>query len=134
MATINSFEELDIWKKARLIANTIYAITKSSGFQHEFALRDQMWRSAISVVSNIAEGFERSGNKEFIQFLFISKGSAGELRAQLIIASDQKLISDFEFNSIYQELTILSSQINSLISYLLKSSFKGSKFRNIKNS
>lgn len=68
-------------------------------FKSDFVLRDQMRKSAISIMSNIAEGFERSGNKEFIHFLFITKGSAGELLSQLVIASDQKMISIIEFEN-----------------------------------
>ena len=91
MATANSFQDLEIWKRSRIISNKVFEITYSNEFNKYFVLRDQMTRAAISILSNISEGFERSGNKEFVQFLFISKGSAGELLSQVIIATDQKI-------------------------------------------
>ncbi|MBP6650420.1 MAG: four helix bundle protein, partial [Bacteroidia bacterium] len=91
--------------------------------------RDQMTRAAISILSNISEGFERSGNKEFVQFLFISKGSAGELLSQVIIATDQKIITEQESNVLIEDLKLIGAQIGSLINYLKNSELKGSKFK-----
>lgn len=83
MATVRGFENLDAWQLARKLANEIYASSSSGAFARDFVLRDQMRGAAISVLSNIAEGFERGGNAEFIQFLSIAKGSVGEARAQM---------------------------------------------------
>ncbi|MEK7089656.1 MAG: four helix bundle protein [Patescibacteria group bacterium] len=85
---IERFEELPIWKDARIISSEVYKKTRSF---KDFSLRDQMRRAAVSIVSNIAEGFERWSNKEFIQFLYIAKGSVGELRAQLYVAYDAEI-------------------------------------------
>lgn len=84
---IERFEDLPIWKDARALSRAIYEISRSF---KDFSLRDQMRRAAVSVVSNIAEGFERGSNKEFLQFLYVAKGSVGELRAQLYVALDEK--------------------------------------------
>lgn len=129
MATVTTFEELEIWVKARVLTNNIYLLTKMPEFKTDFVLRDQMRKSAISIMSNIAEGFERSGNKEFIHFLFIAKGSAGELLSQLVIASDQKMISIIEFENLTMELKAQMLQVGKLISYLKNSEFKGSRFK-----
>jgi four helix bundle protein len=83
MSRIERFEDLEAWKLARCFANLIYKASSIGDFARDFALRDQIRRASISVVSNIAEGFERDGDKEFIQFLFMAKGSCGEVRAQL---------------------------------------------------
>lgn len=88
MAKFERFEEMDAWKKARGLVNAVYTITSAGEFARDFGLRDQMRRACVSVLSNIAEGFERGGNKEFCQFLATAKGSCGEVRAQLYIALD----------------------------------------------
>ena len=86
MAKVKKFEEIQSWKKARSLTQEVYAETLTGPFSRDFGLRDQMRRAAVSILSNIAEGFERGGDKEFLQFLAIAKGSAGELRAQLYVA------------------------------------------------
>jgi len=91
--TFKKFEDIDSWKKGRELAREIYAATNKGAFARDFGLRDQMRRAAVSIVSNIAEGFERDRKTEFIRFLLIAKGSAGELRSQLYIALDQEYIS-----------------------------------------
>ncbi len=83
MSRIEKFEDLEAWKLARSFANLIYNVSSVGNFARDFALRDQIRRASISIVSNIAEGFERGGDKEFTQFLFMAKGSCGEVRAQL---------------------------------------------------
>ena len=99
MAKVKKFEDIQSWKKARSLTKEIYAATLTGAFARDFGLRDQMRRSAISILSNIAEGFERGGDKEFLQFLAIAKGSAGELRAQLYVAFDQSFITVAKFDA-----------------------------------
>src|SRR4051794_24267336 len=97
MAKFDSFEEMLSWQKARTLTKSIYDSTASGMFARDFGLSDQIRRAAVSILSNIAEGFERGGNKEFIQFLYIAKGSCGEVRAQLYIALDQHYLSEAQF-------------------------------------
>ena len=88
MARITTFEDMDAWKEARVLANLIYDLSELRPFSRDFELYNQIRRAAVSILSNIAEGFERGGNREFLQFLSQAKGSAGELRAQLYLATD----------------------------------------------
>jgi four helix bundle protein len=89
---IKNFADLEIWQAARDLTKGIYTITKFAQFSKDFGLRDQMQRAAVSIMSNIAEGFERGGNQEFVQFLYIAKGACGEVRSQLYAALDQNYI------------------------------------------
>ena len=82
---VRYFEDLEVWKEARRLTNEVYATTRDTGFSKDFGLRDQIRRAAVSVMSNVAEGFERGGNQEFVQFLYIAKGSCGEVRSQLYV-------------------------------------------------
>ena len=82
MATFHRFEDIESWKKARELTTLIYKITSIGNFARDFGLRDQIRRASVSIASNIAEGFERDGTKEFVQFLYIAKGSAGEVKTQ----------------------------------------------------
>jgi four helix bundle protein len=129
MATISSFENIESWKKARLFANEIYKITGRGPFARDFGLRDQIRRAAVSIVSNIAEGFERGGDNEFLQFLAISKGSCGEVRAQLYLALDQGYISPGEFEVLSHAAIEISQLISGLMKYLRQSELHGSKYR-----
>lgn len=98
MATIKRFEDLEIWQLAREISRDVYDITRKDSIKHDFSLIDQLRRSSGSIMDNIAEGFERDGNKEFVQFLSYAKGSAGETRSQLYRAVDQKYIETMNIN------------------------------------
>jgi four helix bundle protein len=89
MTRFQRFEEIEAWQRARELANAVYDASDDGPFARDFGLRDQVRKSAVSVLSNMAEGFERESRAEFIRFLTIAKGSAGELRAQLYIASDR---------------------------------------------
>jgi four helix bundle protein len=131
MGKISNFEDLVAWKKARELTNLIYQFTRSGLFERDFALRDQIRRAAISVQSNIAEGFERDGNREFIQFLANAKGSCGEVRCQLQIASDQNYLTSEQFSKAYPLAVETSKVISGLIRYLKGSELKGSKFADL---
>ena len=118
MATILKFEDIIAWQKALELSDIIYSHSNKEKFSKDFGLRDQMRRASISVVSNIAEGFEREGNNQFIYFLLVAKASAGELRAQLYIARNQNYISMNEFEIIKQKVIEVSKTISGFISYL----------------
>lgn len=118
MATVSKFEDLDAWKRARELANMVYDFAKSGPLVRDFSLRDQMQRSAVSVMSNIAEGFERDTTPDLIHFLFIAKGSAGELRSQLYLAHDQQMIASDQFDSAMALCRRTSHLLSKLISYL----------------
>jgi len=128
MATIQRFEDLEVWKKAREICKLISLLTQKDQFSKDFSLKDQIKRSSGSVMDNIAEGFERGGNKEFINFLTFSKGSLGEVRSQTYRAYDYNYITVEEFNTLIADSTSLSERIGKFISYLRNSDFKGVKF------
>lgn len=83
------FEDLEVWKSARELANKVYKVTANGAFSKDYGLRDQIRRAVVSIMSNVAEGYERGGNQELIQFLSIAKGSFGEVRCQLYVAGDQ---------------------------------------------
>jgi four helix bundle protein len=128
MARIQRFEDLEAWKISREVTKEIYRISKNDLFIRDYGLRDQICRASVSIMSNIAGGFERDGDKEFINFLSIAKGSAGEVRSQLYIALDQNYISEKEFDFIYAKTTETSRVISGLINYLKQSDLKGRKF------
>jgi four helix bundle protein len=126
---IESFEDLNVWKRARELVNLIYRITRSKKFSEDRGLADQIRRASVSILSNISEGFERGSNVEFIQFLYVAKASCGEVRCQIIIAFDLGYINENELTEI-KELTLkVSGMIGNLINYLRKSKIKGAKFK-----
>ena len=127
MSTIEKFEDMEVWQHARSIAKAVYIHSKQGQFSKDYGLRDQIQRAAVSIMSNIAEGFERGTNKEFIQFLFIAKGSAGEVRSQLYIAFDLGYIEKDEFEKLNAELLSISQQLSGFIKYLRSSEMKGQK-------
>ncbi len=99
MPTFKSFEEIESWQKARELTREVYTVSNQGAFGKDFGLRDQIRRASVSIMSNIAEGFERDGNREFLQFLAVAKGSSGEVRAQLYIALDQDYINKNTFEN-----------------------------------
>jgi four helix bundle protein len=129
MATIKRFEDLEVWKLAFEIANQVYDLTLDERFSRDFALRDQMRRCAISVFSNIAEGFERDGNREFINFLSIAKGSCGELRSQAAFAHRRGYLSDEQLSALTVRLLDASQQISGFQRYLRDTEMRGRKFK-----
>ena len=123
------FEDLIAWQKARQLTSIIFRLTKSEPFTRNFTLKDQLCRAAISVPANIAEGFERDGNKEFIKFLSIAKGSVGEVRSLLYLAKDFEYISPEQMDET-RALTLETARlIGGLMRYLQKSDKKGKKFK-----
>lgn len=129
MATIERFEDLEIWKEARLISNKIFKISIETELKNDFGLRNQIRNSSGSVMDNIAEGFERGGNLEFRQFLSIAKGSAGETRSQLYRLFDSNYIENDKFEELKSDLEKLSGKITNFIKYLNNNDFKGHKFK-----
>ena len=128
MATIKSFEDILAWQKARILADKIYVLINEGSFRTDFKLRDQINSASGSIMDNIAEGFERDGKREFIQFLSIAKGSAGEVRSQLYRALDRHHITELAFNELKEEATVISKLISKFMSYLNESDFKGTKY------
>jgi four helix bundle protein len=126
---IKKFEDLESWKKARKLTNTVYAATAAGSFSRDFGLKNQIRRASISVLSNIAEGFERGGDKEFLQFLAMAKGSCGEVRAQLYIAVDQGYLGQDLFEEMSKTAHVIGRLISGLMMYLSKSELRGSKYR-----
>lgn len=118
MAKISRFEDIIAWQKALELSDLIYSHSNKDNFAKDFGLRDQMRRASVSVVSNIAEGFEREGNNQFIYFLLVAKASAGELRAQLYIARNQKYITKQEFEILNTKVLEVSKTISGFITYL----------------
>lgn len=129
MSSWNSFEDIDTWKLARVLTEDIYNLFKNTPLGKDFALRDQMNRSSGSIMDNIAEGFGREGNKEFIHFLTYSKGSCLELKSQLYRCFDRNYISKTDFELYKQKTTEIDNKIGGLIAYLKKSSYKGLKYK-----
>ena len=129
MATIERFEDLDIWKEARLLSKEIIRLSKNTELKTDYKLRDQIKNASGSVMDNIAEGFERDGNLEFRQFLSIAKGSAGDSRSQLYRIYDSEYISEEELSSLVNRYLNLSKRIANFIIYLNKNEFKGNKYK-----
>ncbi len=117
-----SFKELVVWQKAKELAVSVYRITEKQPLSHDFSLRDQMRRSAVSAPSNLAEGEERNTNKEAIQFFYIAKGSLAELRTQLQIAYEMNLLEQAVYRELENRCEILAKMIGRLIQVRLSTS------------
>lgn len=128
MAKVERFEDLEIWIQARELCKLIFSVTNSEAFKKDYKFCNQIRTSSGSIMDNIAEGFERGGNKEFIQFLFIAKGSCGETRSQLFRGLDFQYLSNKEHAILCEKTITLSKKISSFITYLKSSSLKGSKY------
>jgi four helix bundle protein len=122
MVRIERFEDVESWKKGRELCKMVYDMTNSGEFRRDYGLRDQIRRASVSVISNIAEGFESQNDRTFIRYLYIAKGSSGEVRAQAYVALDQGYISEEEFKSLYTLVTQISRLISGFIKYLEKRS------------
>ena len=129
MATLQKFEELEIWQLARVYSKGIYKVTKYKEFSRDYKLIDQIRGAAGSVMDNIAEGFGRGGNKEFKMFLTISTGSANETQSQLYRALDQEYITSDEFEELYNKAEEIIRKTGKLIQYLKSSELSGVKYK-----
>ncbi len=129
MSKVERFEDLKIWQLARELCQMIHKLTIKDQFSRDFKLVGQINGSSGSIMDNIAEGFERDGNKEFIQFLTFSKGSCGETRSQLYRALDYQYITPDEFDSAYKITLEESRMLKSFIQYLKDSELKGNRFK-----
>ncbi len=118
---IERFEDLECWREARKLVNMVYkAINSSENFKKDYRLRDQITDAAVSSMSNIAEGFSRRSNREFVQYLFVSKSSATEVQSESYVALDQKYITQEPFDNIYNQAERVSKLDSGFITYLLK--------------
>ena len=129
MSTIKKFEDLEVWKMARELCQEIFQLTLQEVFSKDFGLKNQIRDSSGSVMDNIAEGFERDGSREFVQFLSISKGSCGESHSQLYRALDRNYITKEQFELLSQKTNDLGRKISNLMIYLKNSELKGNKFK-----
>ena len=128
MASIEKFEDIEAWQKARELTREIYRVTNRGAFAKDFGLRDQIRRASVSIMSNIAEGFGRGGNREFIQFLSMAKGSVSEVQTQLYVAVDAGYLTKGQFQQLYSLSQSTGNLIGGFIRYLTKSANKGVKF------
>ena len=129
MTTFQNFEKIEAWQKARELTKEVYDISRQGAFAKDFMLRDQIRRASASIMGNIAEGFDRGGNKEFVQFLAIAKGSVSEVRSHLYVALDQNYINEGVFSRLNSLSLDINNMIGGLSAYLQKSAFKGKKFK-----
>lgn len=129
MATFQRFEDIVAWQKARELSKKVYSVSAKGKFSGDYGLKDQIRRASVSAMSNIAEGFERDGNKEFVYFLAIAKGSVGELRSQLYIALDQEYVKPEEHADLMNLATETARMIAGLMIYISGSNRKGKKFK-----
>ena len=129
MNTVKSFEDLIVWQKSRILAKNIFLLSEHYEIKRDFGLRQQILNSSGSVPDNIAEGFERDGNKEYRQFLSIAKGSVGELRSQLYRIFDRNILVKSEYEKLNNMTIEVSKMLSSMISKLNSSSYSGRKYK-----
>ena len=129
MATITRFTEIVAWQKGRELVSEIYQLTRAGAFAKDYGLKDQIQRAAVSICSNIAEGFERSGNKEFANFLWIAKGSTGEVASQLYHAKDLGYVDDESFERLQNQLGLISAMLYNLLGAIKRSPVRGERYK-----
>jgi four helix bundle protein len=129
MPSFKTFKDIEAWQKARRLTSDIYAISRDGAFAKDFGLRDQIRRASVSVMANIAEGHERGGTGEFVQFLSMAKGSAGEVDSHLCVALDLGYLDKATFDRLSSATTETARQIGALIRYLRNSGIKGGKYK-----
>ena len=118
MATIERFEDIKAWQAARELVSAVYRVSGRGKFEKDFGLRDQIQRASVSVMANIAEGFERGSDKEFHRFLYIAKGSAGEVRSHLFVALDLGYVTSDEFDNLCAKAEDVAKALSGFITYL----------------
>ena len=121
MAIFKSYEEIEAWRKGRELVQEVYSLTRSGEFAKDFGLKDQIQRAAVSVCSNVAEGFERRGNKEFVKFLWYAKGSAAEVSSQLFHAKDLGYVTADQFNDVFNHAKLIAAMLQNLIKSIMSS-------------
>jgi four helix bundle protein len=127
MGSIRRFEDLDVWRKSRELVRAVYGLSAQGKFSRDFGLQGQLRRAAVSVMSNIAEGFERGGNKEFLRFLAIAKGSCGEIRSQLYVACDQGYLTQPQFTAVCEGAMEVSRMLAGMMRHLRQAALPGEK-------
>ncbi len=129
MNKIERFEDIVAWQKSRELTQAIYGCATAGPFARDYGLRDQIQRASVSVMANIAEGFERGGDREFIQFLSHSKGSCGEVKSHLYVALDQRYVTQTQFDGLYTQANQASRLIAGFMRYLQQSGLGGHKYK-----
>ena len=129
MGKIQKFEDILAWQKARELTREVYAHSKTGAFAKDFGLKDQIQRASVSIMGNVAEGYDRGGDKEFIQFLSVSKGSCGEVKSHLYVALDQQYINPIQFNQLYNSADEVGRLLAGFMAYLKQSDLRGRKFK-----
>ena len=129
MNRIEKFEDIIAWQKARLLTKEVYQCTRIGAFAKDYGLKDQIQRASVSTMANIAEGFERGGDREFIQFLSNSKGSCGEVKSHLYVALDQAYITSACFDQLYGKAGEVGRLVSGFMTYLRESNLRGRKYR-----
>ena len=129
MATVRKFEDLEIWQLSRILCKEIFEVIENTNLKNNYRLANQIDGSSGSIMDNIAEGFERNGNKEFLQFLSIAKSSCGETRSQLYRVLDRNFINESKFYDLKERCETLSKKIGAFMNYLTTTEFRGSKFK-----
>jgi len=115
---IERFEDIEAWQEARALVRAIYSLTRTPPLAADWSLRDQLQRAAVSIMANIAEGFERGSNRQFVQYLLQARGSAGEVRSLLYIAHDLDLIGEQEFQNAMERATLVGRLLSGFVRYL----------------
>jgi len=129
MPTFRRFDEIEAWQRARELTKSVYKLSGHGPFAKDFGLRDQIRKASVSIMANIAEGFERDGTGEFVQFLAVAKGSAAEVLSHAYVALDQDFISKEDFDRLVAMTNEVSRMIAALMIYLRRSGTRGLKFK-----
>ncbi len=129
MNKIEKFEDIIAWQKARVLTGEIYKCTRTGQFAKDYGLKDQIQRASVSTMANVAEGFERGGDKEFLQFLSTSKGSCGEVKSHLYVAFDQEYLTPASFDQLYGQASEVGRLLSGFMAYLRESDLRGRKYR-----
>lgn len=129
MNKIEKFEDIIAWQKARVLTSEIYRCTRTGPFAKDYGLKDQIQRASVSTMASVAEGFERGGDKEFLQFLSTSKGSCGEVKSHLYVALDQEYLTPASFDQLYGQASEVGRLLSGFMAYLRESDLRGRKYR-----